>query len=233
MKQKCRLARNIHLIIWRYIFPSNPSLEPKWRAVKTIYHTHVKGTWGHWGNWEYCKNGEFAEGYKLRVESKQGHGDDSAANSACLICRTSTKCSKQGGYGSWSQAKCPKGCFLSGFRQKVEPFQGGTIFAHHDDSALNRIQYECRRLDNWNHVCKNKLEARESSWPNWGDWSQWKQCPKGSFICGIKTRVEAPLGGGMSKDDTGLNDIQHKCCRLTGNFYFSSKSDPTLPCMNH
>ncbi len=48
----------------------------------------------------------------------------------------------------------------------------------------------------------------ESHGVGYGHWSRFKECPKGEFICGLKTRVEDP-----NHDDTGLNDIIHQCCK--------------------
>ena len=47
---------------------------------------------------------------------------------------------------------------------------------------------------------------------NWGTKSAWTDCPSGTAICGIKTKVEGfQLGGG---DDTGLNQAEFYCCNL-------------------
>ena len=42
--------------------------------------------WGEWGIVEECPNGEFANGFKLKTESNQGGGDDSALNAIAIRC---------------------------------------------------------------------------------------------------------------------------------------------------
>ena len=44
----------------------------------------------------------------------------------------------------------------------------------------------------------------------WGTWSAWKECPKGTAVCGLKTRVEEDGG----RDHTALNDAIFYCCTL-------------------
>ena len=44
-------------------------------------------SWGSWGLAEWCPHGTFAHEFDLKVESKQGWGDDSALNAIGLHCR--------------------------------------------------------------------------------------------------------------------------------------------------
>ena len=45
----------------------------------------------------------------------------------------------------------------------------------------------------------------------WGDWSEPMFCPQGYYVCGLKQRVEDPVG---SEDDTAMNAVAFYCCPL-------------------
>ena len=154
-----------------------------------------------------CPDGKLAFGFFMRVEAKQGStGDDTAANAVCLKCAEGSGneiCSTIGQWGQWKKEKlCPKGCYLSGWRQRVEEYQGAK-----DDTALNNVEYRCKLLDDWSLCSTGNSMIGEGL--DWGEWGRWMECPKGQFICGIQTRVEPKDG-----DDTALNDIRHQCCSL-------------------
>ena len=151
---------------------------------------------------DICNKGAFSSGFILRVSPHEGTGDDTAANAICIICNESEeRCSKKGLWGDWSDPfKCPKGSYLTGWRQNVEANKDGGLIA--DDTALNNVEYECRDLERWTVTKKIMGNGFE-----WGTWSRFKRCPRGQFICGVQTRV-AP----HYYDDTALNDIKHKCC---------------------
>ena len=152
---------------------------------------------------DMCPNGEYAKGFQLRVAEEESTitGDNTAANSICIICSEfEQRCSKQGLWGVWSEEyKCPDGSFLSGWRQNVQTLSSS------DDTGLNNVEYECNDLST-KSVTK-RLKGSGKEFEDWGAWSRFKRCPRGQFICGLKTRV-APYTG----DDTALNDIIHKCC---------------------
>ena len=42
--------------------------------------------WGDWGKVEYCPEGKWAVGFKLKTERSQGDGDDTALNGIALKC---------------------------------------------------------------------------------------------------------------------------------------------------
>ena len=190
---------------------------PGWKKEGTISSDDVKGSWGDWGAAPYCKKGVFASGFTIKMELKQGNKrDDTAANGVCLVCGTDNGvCSTFGIRGSWSkEIKCQTGCYMAGFKQQVEKPQGSGPIPWNDDSALTNVNYKCRKLENWDDECESITSVPEGTerknWPMWGNWGRWQQCPKGTFICGIRTRVEPDQKSG---DDTALNDIKHMCCR--------------------
>ena len=159
--------------------------------------------YGTWGGMDICTNGAFASGFILKVAKEEGGGDDTAANAVCIMCDESEeRCSKKGLWGDWSSPfKCPKGSYLTGWRQNVLADQGWGLLA--DDTAMNNVDYECRDLETWEETKQLKGNGYE-----WGTWSRYKRCPQGQFICGINTRV-AP----HYHDDTALTDVEHKCCK--------------------
>ncbi len=153
---------------------------------------------------ENCRNGVFASGYKLRAQKYQRAGDDSGANAVCLTCDDTDVCSKMANEGDWSYPsyECPKGSFLTGWRQNVQDPRGLGLLR--DDVALCNVEYKCRSFETWEEVAADmKGQGMEK-----GTWSRFKECPRGEFICGINTRVEDP-----NTDDTALNDIRHLCCK--------------------
>jgi hypothetical protein len=52
---------------------------------------------------------------------------------------------------------------------------------------------------------------------SWGTWGNRVSCPEGSYICVIKTRVEAYQGKG---DDTALNEATFYCCTFKETQWF-------------
>eukprot|EP00795_Rhopilema_esculentum_P015657 gene15657-6942_t len=174
----------------------------EWTPTEEIEQDENKGIWGTWGTMDYCKDGIFANGYLLKAEQKRGIKDDSGANAVCLACDEQQVCSNKGPRGVWSDMyRCPRGSFLSGWRQNVEdPRRWGLL---KDDTALDNVEYKCRDLITWKETERMKGQGIER-----GRWSRFTECPRGQFICGIKTRVESPGG-----DDTALNDIKHNCCK--------------------
>ncbi|KAM8974474.1 vitelline membrane outer layer protein 1 homolog [Pelodytes ibericus] len=163
------------------------------------------GYWGTWGDMESCPDGYLAKGFSLKVEDKQGKGDDTAVNAIRLHClphysttQESTVTSAQGPWGSWTSPFWCLGGFLQSFSLKVEPPQ-----RRGDDTAINNIKFKC---SDGRH-----LEGAGLPWGSYGSWSE--ECELG--ICGILTRVEKPQGKG---DDTALNDVQLSCCsKVYGN----------------
>uniref|UniRef100_A0AAY5ET14 Vitelline membrane outer layer 1 homolog b n=1 Tax=Electrophorus electricus TaxID=8005 RepID=A0AAY5ET14_ELEEL len=162
-------------------------------------------TWGSWSNPEMCPLGTYATGFSLKVEPKQGAGDDAALNGIALRCTSSfhslgsyvsyaTVRSDTGSWGKWTRNRWCRAGHLVAFQMQVEGFQYVG-----DDTAANNIRFKCSTGE--------VLEADGTSWGSWGSWSP--TCT-GKGICGIETKVELPQGVG---DDTALNDVRFFCCR--------------------
>ncbi|KAM4748269.1 vitelline membrane outer layer protein 1 homolog [Rhinophrynus dorsalis] len=168
-----------------------------------IYGLTIKvsngGPWGTWGTMERCPGGTIAKGFSLKVEPRQGRGDDTALNGIRLHCSKHSSTfteekitSTVGPWGDWGPTIwCPSG-FLNRFMLRVEGRQGKG-----DDTAANNIAFICSS--------SNVLEGNGMTWGSFGSWSG--ACSHG--ICGIRTKVEGPQGKG---DDTALNDTEFECC---------------------
>ena len=102
--------------------------------------------------------------------------------------------SSEGPFGNWGAEKtCDCNCFFESVFMRSQPKQGGK-----DDTAVN----------NFDFVCDHGGGKVWGSGTPWGEWNL-SECPKGSVICGLKTRVEGRQKGG---DDTGLNEAEFYCC---------------------
>jgi len=112
-------------------------------------------------------------------------------------------------WGVWTEvAKCPKGSFVSGYKQRVERSLGNKG----DDTSLNAIALYC-----------SSLVDTKASWikpdeGKWGEWSSPVYCDKMSpssrnmininFVKAFQLKVEQSQGTG---DDTGANSIRFTC----------------------
>ena len=98
------------------------------------------GNWGDWSNSTKCTNG-FITGARLRIEPRQGGGDDTGAVDAEFYCQDGQTL---GGdlhlsWGEWTERQtCQVGTAICGIRTKVEGSQGGG-----DDTAFNDAEFTC------------------------------------------------------------------------------------------
>jgi len=177
--------------------------------------------WGAWGDTEFCPEGTFAYGFRIKVEDSTAK-DDTALNGITLMCRYPGDVGSEGifpkkkaweanitstvqKWGSWKGRRtCYRG-FLTAVRMRTERNRG--IFM--DDTAANDLEMEC----NWSP--KGRLKGGGTYW---GKWSSWEECPQGRIICGIQTRVEDGLP--IYEDDTALNDVRMFCCELDPDYLY-------------
>ncbi|XP_019205469.1 vitelline membrane outer layer protein 1 [Oreochromis niloticus] len=182
------------LLSWVHVVPGHTT---------TTYQLDVPYStqWGDWGATEMCPLGSYAVGFSIKVEASQGSGDDTAVNGIRLYCfdpsskRRTTVQSAVGSWGDWTAVKSCESGYLASFMLRVESSQGVG-----DDTSVNNIKFICSGTG-------AQLEGDGMQWGEWGHWS--RKCPKGA-ICGLRTRLEDPQGGG---DDTALNDVQFFCCK--------------------
>ncbi|XP_036444588.1 vitelline membrane outer layer protein 1-like [Colossoma macropomum] len=97
------------------------------------------GSWGQWTQNKWCTNGQLVA-FQLRVEPKQGFGDDSAANNIRFRCSGGDVWEGDGmGWGSWgSWSPTCAGRGICGIETKVEAPQGPG-----DDTSLNDVRFYC------------------------------------------------------------------------------------------
>ncbi|WP_196764492.1 hypothetical protein [Pseudomonas fluorescens] len=119
------------------------------RALTRI--TSLEASWGNWESEKLCPNLKPAIGFAMSIRPYQGTGDDWAAASLVLICAEKDAQGKNielisdaPAWGAWTaNFMCPAGEAITGFRTKVEPYQGSGN--RDDDTALNAMQVYCSR----------------------------------------------------------------------------------------
>ncbi|SFD40942.1 hypothetical protein [Pseudoalteromonas denitrificans] len=156
--------------------------------------------WGVWGSPQFCESDQYVTGFKVKIESQQGDGDDTALNAIQLTCESGgwnrTKkyiSSSQSAWGTWSSLGACSGndVRFNGYDFRVEAEQGSD-----DDTAANDIDF----------YCKDGMASAGTGF--WGSWSPKQTCPSGTYVKGIATRVESQQG---DDDDTGLNSVRIYC----------------------
>ncbi|XP_067280457.1 vitelline membrane outer layer protein 1 homolog [Pseudorasbora parva] len=97
------------------------------------------GYWGDWTDVKWCFNG-YLKAFQLRVESRKGKGDDTAANNIRFWCSDGSWLegdgTSWGDWGDWSQTCWGKG--ICGLSTRIEEKQGKG-----DDTALNDVHMYC------------------------------------------------------------------------------------------
>lgn len=183
-------------------------------------------SWGSWGDWSYCEDGHFINGYRLKIEDSQGGwdgnsnpNDDTAMNGIQFVCDnedyrsvTNARTSKVGSWGSWgSWHICPENSFITGIRFFSEPAGPGTGVKDYDDTAANNMHVRCfggNSIDQW---VKNFVnEDASDRLYGWGDDMTDKYCKEGNAVSGFRTKVSDNQGT-KDNDDTALNQLEVEC----------------------
>lgn len=185
----------------------HPTGSTSWRSdVVAVLTPPSNSNWGTPRTTVYCNPNAYAVGYEMRVEGKQGSGDDTALNAVRLICRSKldfsieTISSHDGVWGGWTG---PVGCFgggndwLNAARIQSEPHQGGG-----DDTGANSVEFQCSQ---------SAMVLKALGGGPWGSWGAWQTCPTGSAVCGITSLFEEPR---KNQDDTAMNGMNLHCCSL-------------------
>ncbi len=79
-------------------------------------------------------NGQFVTGFQFRADWWKEDTDLVGGSAVCLKCEDNEDvCSKMGPFGRWGKLhQCPKGSYISGWRQAVEAGVGGGFNGHDD-----------------------------------------------------------------------------------------------------
>jgi hypothetical protein len=170
------------------------------------YEIHSgEGDWGYWSPWLECKNDSYFTSYQLRIEKKQGKGDDTSANDIMFKCSDGNfvRANDGGKWGDWQEGqRCNSNEYIAGFRTRIERKQGDG-----DDTAMNDIDVTCRKKGTSGsngHFQPNGKTAGGS----FGQWYHLQKCKNNTYAYGYVLRVEAPQDKG---DDTALNGIRLYC----------------------
>ncbi|XP_063056205.1 vitelline membrane outer layer protein 1 homolog [Engraulis encrasicolus] len=98
-----------------------------------------EGGWGSWTAYQSCGGDAYLKSFKLRVETDQRVGDDTAANNIMFYCSNGKTLTGHGlTWGTWGRGSstCHRG--ICGIKTKVEEAQGWG-----DDTALNDVRFTC------------------------------------------------------------------------------------------
>jgi len=164
------------------------------------------GVWGYWGGEEFCPDGHYVFGIRLKVEPHSSGIDDTALNAIELECRrlhstTTTKTihssvGPSGGWYGWEKCSSSDGPVV-GFQVRFE-----NPSHNNDDTALNEVRMECN----------NGKWLNPYSPTHYGEWKTSLHCPSGRAVTGLTTRLEPHQSHGG--DDTALNGIRLYCEKM-------------------
>lgn len=195
------------------------------------YHGYYWGS--HNRQTAACPPGEFAAGFRTKIEASQGGNDDTALNKIQIVCtkpgipistvvenrreipsvlvRTPEIGMNWGRYSLWTF--CPRNSLIVGYRTKSEVHQGDgwlglnvSMGGGQDDTGANDFQARCRSLDG-----RNEYDIQTNITGQWGQWDPWMTAPKGWFVTKVIANVEPSQGGG---DDTAMNMIWLKLRKI-------------------
>ncbi len=171
--------------------------------------------WGNWAKMDECPSESFAYAFRVKIEKKQGRGDDTAANGIQLKCRKNSSnqeqnnkiiSSAEGPWGTWRDwHECGDNQFLYAYQSRIEKYQG-----RGDDSALNGFRFACKKFGETEAEGEKMVKGEMEESGYWGEWTDKAVCQGKAFIAGIRTKVE-PYQGKFRRDDTALNDAEFFC----------------------
>lgn len=180
---------------------------PKNEKIHFIKPQNYHGYGGEWGELKKCQSGSFVTSVSLKIESKQGGGDDTALNDIRMECTdlktnlttNSFSSPNPGPWGDWGE-KCTN---INGF-SAVKIRQEKCGFWCSDGTAANGLRF------------RKKGDCEGSCWINpgdgfWGDWSSVKECPEGMVITGMKTKVMAVSS---SEDNETITEVEFLCSTI-------------------
>jgi len=154
--------------------------------------------WGDCYNYEYCKDGEYAIGFSVKIEDDNCHGDCTALNGVTFYCGkpggtpTSVITSGQQKWGSWQNPKFCVNSYIYAFQMWYQND------VPKDDTASGTIAVWCSDTNNTRLEIPMKNTFQESTW------SQQRSCLRGYAVAGIRTQYEKDEGVG---DDTAMNNM--------------------------
>jgi len=167
---------------------------------------------GTWRNKDKCPYGSYAGG--IQIKNEGAGGDDTSVNGVEINCfnvdtkqEVAERASGVGNWGSWQADRdCDPGHYVVAFQLLVEPSQGSG-----DDTGVNGIRVKCRG-PGLIGMSYETIEEKGTYWSTsrWGSWSQ--ECPLGTAVCAIQTKLESSQGWG---DDASIADVKMFCCYMS------------------
>lgn len=151
---------------------------------------------GTWSSWASCPTGYFAKAYSFRIGNDPG-GDKFGVMDMTLTCNDASSTQIQGAtfnfaVGTTSSQACANSGRLSGFLLLKGVSSGTDTFGAY---LINMICEDgITLLYDYNTDC------------------YWQLCPQGSYVCGLRVQIQDYMGTGNFADDTGLNNVDMKCC---------------------
>lgn len=92
-----------------------------------------------------CNGSQGVKGFQFKQETRQGAGDDTAANALRLICEDDSvlMADNDGPWGDWSEiVKCPANNVICGLRVQLHLWVGAG-----DDTVLNNVDFMCCEIN--------------------------------------------------------------------------------------
>merc|ERR1712126_194175 len=165
-----------------------------------IITPHGQTHFGRWGDWNDCPPRMYARAMKMKIQPKQGKGDDNAMTAVRMMCDDGTELidSREGEIKGdvhkrdhWRKYQTTPNA-IYGVSLRSEEFQGKG-----DDTGANGLRFR-----------DTKLREFAIGDGFWGDWSHFVDCPEGSVITGFATMM---MDQNSRKDNSALNQIKFKC----------------------
>lgn len=158
--------------------------------------------WGDWGDAQYCAGSSFVRSVRVKVQPFQGDGDadDTGVNGIEFMC--SDGCiinSKMGPEGEFADNKTCPGTIENGFVDKLEfkTSEGlGDGLGENDNTGVDGLRWCCTVGWGWTQSINGYK----------GTWAGFSNCPTGSAIYGIQTKVQD-----YGQDEKGLTTARFFC----------------------
>jgi len=167
----------------------------------------VASNFGYWGSLAKCGDSKVATGARIKMANHVEGSDNTRVNGVELACAGDASDdgpkSSEGPLGAWTDWKsCPSGYSINGAKMRMLPYLDSQ-----DNLGITDVVFSCQQ-DTLVGLEELKfdsevIEPKEAL----GGWQPMQNCPVGSFVCSVQTRVGEHL-----EDKIGLTTAQFGCC---------------------